>query len=176
MKRPALQRYAILFLSAFWATSSFAHDGTIYVTGRIVEKTCVVSADSKNLLVTFGDVSNKTFARAGDGSRYEPFNINLQDCGAGASNVTITFNGHADSNNPSLLTLTPDVGVATGVAIALYDSDKNLIPLGQSGGSTDLMPNQASVALQFYARYLANGDAVSSGPANASATFMLNYA
>lgn len=176
MTRPLLSHCAALSLLSLSAAYGAGHDGTVNITGTIVDKTCAVSADSTTLLVKFGNVSSKTFARAGDGTRYEPFTINLEKCGAGASNVTVTFSGNADDHNPDLLALTPDVGVATGMAIALYDREKNLIPLDQPGGGTDLIPNQASVALIFYARYLANGETVSSGPANASATFMLNYA
>ncbi|TNV17207.1 fimbrial protein [Buttiauxella sp. B2] len=179
MTHSLLSRFAALFLFALfalWATSSSAHDGSVNITGSIVDKTCAVSADSKSLLVTFGDVSRKTFARAGDASRYEPFAINLEKCGAGASNVTVTFTGNADSRDPALLALTVVAGGATGVAIAIYDSEKEQIPLGQPGGGSDLAPNQASVTLNFYARYLANGGTVASGPANSSATFMLNYA
>ncbi|EMD9804507.1 fimbrial protein, partial [Salmonella enterica] len=36
-------------------------------------------------------------------------------------------------------------------------------------------PGQASAHLQFYARYLADGGAVTPGDANASATFILAY-
>lgn len=176
MIRPLLSRSAMVYLLVLWAAKGDAHDGTVNVTGTIVDKTCAVSADSTTLLVHFGNVSSKTFVRTGDGSRYEPFTINLEKCGSSASNVTVTFKGNADGHNPALLALTPVDGVATGLAIALYDSEKNQIPLNQPGGSTDLIPNQASVALLFYARYLANGETVSSGSANASATFMLNYA
>ncbi|MFI3014248.1 fimbrial protein [Klebsiella aerogenes] len=171
-----LSRCAISTLLTLWAAHGTAHDGTVNVTGRIVDKTCVVSADSTTQLVTFGNVSSKTFSRSGEGSRYEPFTINLEKCGAGASNVSVTFSGNADGRNPALLALTPAPGSATGMAIALYDSKKNQLPLSQAGGSTDLSPAQASVALLFYARYLANGEPVSSGTANASATFMLTYA
>lgn len=169
-------RFTLLALAALWSVNGEAHDGTVNVTGTIVDKTCAVSADSKNLLVSFGDVSSKTFARAGDGSRYEPFTLNLEHCGSAATHVTVTFNGNPDSHNTDLLALTPAEGGATGVAVGLYDSDKDLIPLGQPGGGGQLTPNQASVAINFYARYLATGEAVSAGPANASATFMLNYA
>jgi type 1 fimbria pilin len=170
--------HRIFALIGLLALVSGAHGETynLQLTGTILSRTCAVSAESSSLLVTFGNVNSTRFARQGDGSRYEPFTIKLEHCGAKASNVTVTFNGAPDSHNPALLTLTPEAGAATGVAIALYDSDKNLIPLGQSDSGTQLIPNQASVLINFYARYLANGDAVSSGSANASATFMLNYA
>ncbi|HDD2110464.1 TPA: fimbrial protein, partial [Salmonella enterica] len=49
------------------------------------------------------------------------------------------------------------------------------IPLGQESDVVTLSPGQASAHLQFYARYLADGGAVTPGDANASATFILAY-
>ncbi|MCS2172979.1 fimbrial protein [Scandinavium sp. TWS1a] len=176
MIRPVFRGLTALSLLALWAASPGAHAGTINITGSIDGNTCAVSADSTALLVKFGSVSSQLFTHSGDGGRYEPFTISLEKCGGSASNVTVTFTGNADSSNPELLALTADADAAKGVAIAIYDNNKTLIPLGQPGGSTELTPDQATVTMTFYARYLANGDTVSTGPANSSATFMLNYA
>lgn len=176
MRLSQLTRLLMLSPLALWTPAGAAHDGVINVTGKIVDKTCAVSADSKNMLVTLGSVANKQFARAGEGSPYQSFTINLEKCGAAASNVTVTFSGSSDSDDPRLLALAQDTGSATGMGIAIYDGEKKLIPLNQPGASTPLSPGQPSVTLNFYARYLANGDAVASGSANASATFTLNYA
>lgn len=176
MISPVFRGITALFLFALWTANPVALAGTINITGSIDGNTCFVSADSTALLVKFGSVSSQLFADSGNGGRYEPFTISLEKCGSSANNVTVTFTGNADSSNPELLALTADAGAAKGVAIAIYDDNKTLIPLGQPGGSTELAPNQATVTLTFYARYLANGETVSTGPANSSATFMLNYA
>ncbi|CAM3997326.1 fimbrial protein [Rahnella bruchi] len=167
---------AALSLLMAWSGAISAHDGEINITGRIVDKTCSVSADSLNSLVTMGSVSSKQFARAGDGSRYEPFTLTLEKCGDAASNVSVTFSGSADTHNSDLLAIEQTEGSAAGIGIALYDHDKKLIPLNQASAGTALLPHQAQVMLAFYARYLANGDEVSVGTANTSATFVLNYA
>lgn len=155
---------------------SQAHQGTVYVTGTITDNTCAVSPDSKNLTVPMGDVPSKAFALAGDGSRYEPFAINLEKCGGAASGVTVHFEGPSNSKNPGLLALTGGAGYATGVGVGIYNQDKSLIPMGQESQKMPLTPNQATATLNFYARYIADGDRVAAGIANASATFVLTYA
>ncbi|ADO46911.1 fimbrial protein [[Enterobacter] lignolyticus] len=172
MKRFALAACVSLAMMA----QPQAHQGTVYVTGTITDNTCAVSPDSKNLTVPMGDVSSKQFSRAGDGSRYEPFVINLEKCGGAASGVTVHFAGTSDSRNPALLALTGGAGYAAGVGVGIYNPDKSLIPLGAESGNTPISPNQATVALHFYARYIADGDSVAAGTANASATFVLTYA
>lgn len=159
-----------------WIPVSEAHDGTVNITGTIADNTCTVSQDSKAMTVSMGDVSNKTFSRPGDGSAYQSFSISLEKCGGAASRVSVTFSGAADSENNDLLALTGGAGYATGMGIGIYDAEKNLIPLNQPGEETTLTADQASVTLNFFARYVASGATVSAGTANASATFKLTYA
>lgn len=152
-----------------------AHDGRVYVSGTITDNTCSLSPDSENINVSMGAVSLRQFYRAGDGSAWQPFAIDLQNCGSTASGVTVSFSGTADSGNTALLALTAGDSGASGIGIALYDQNKTLIPLGQESDVVTLTPGQASAHLQFYARYLADGGAVAPGNANASATFILAY-
>ncbi|WP_455428392.1 fimbrial protein [Dryocola sp. LX212] len=166
----------VVLSTCLWLPVSWAHDGTVNVTGSITDNTCTVSPDSKALTVSMGTVSSKTFSRAGDGAAYQPFNIVLEKCGGAASSVSVSFTGTADSQNTSLLSLTGGEGYATGLAVGIYDRDKNFIPLNTAGEETGLTPNQPSVTLNFYARYVASGAAVTPGIANAAGTFMLIYA
>lgn len=156
--------------------SGQAHDGTLNITGIITDNTCIVSPDSTNFTVEMGNVASKTFYQPGDGTRYEPFVINLEKCGGAASGVTVSFKGPADSLNSDLLALSGGAGYATGMGIGIYNPDKSLIPMGKESELTKLTPNQAAVKLSFYARYIADGGKVITGTANASATFMLTYA
>ena len=153
-----------------------AHEGTVYVTGVINDNTCVVSPDSIYFTLEMGNIASKQFYRAGDGTRYEPFTINLEDCGGEASGVTVSFHGRADSLNQDLLALNGGDGYATGMGIGIYNADKSMIPLGKESEQTVLSPDQIAVKLNFYARYIADGAKVTTGTANASAVFMLTYA
>lgn len=152
-----------------------AHDGRVYVTGTITDNTCTLSPDSENIDVDMGTVSNRQFYQAGDGSAWQPFAIDLQNCGSTVSGVTVSFSGTANGRNADLLALVEGADDAAGVGIGIYDKDKNLIPLGQESEVMALSSGQASAHLQFYARYIADGSAVTAGTANASATFILAY-
>lgn len=153
-----------------------AHDGRVYVTGSITDNTCTLSPDSENITVDMGSVSNRQFYQAGAGAAYQSFSINLENCGSTASGVTVSFSGAADSLNPDLLALAAGAGNASGVGIAFYNNDKSAIPLGDNSQMQALIGGQSVAHLNFYARYVADGNAVSAGAANASATFILTYA
>lgn len=163
-------------LLALLAGTVLAHDGQVNITGLITDNTCSVSPDSKDFTVEMGNVAAKTFYRAGDGTRYEPFAIHLEKCGGAASGVTVSFDGPTDPLNPDLLALNGGAGYATGIGVAIYNPDKSLIPMGKESVQTPLTPDQEQATLNFYANYIADGGTVTSGTANASATFMLTYA
>ncbi|MGE6981549.1 fimbrial protein BcfF [Kluyvera intermedia] len=166
---------ACIMVGSGLLSAASAHDGRVYVSGTITDNTCTLSPNSENLDVEMGSVSNRQFTHAGDGANWQPFSIDLQNCGSTASGVTVSFSGTANSHNPNLLALTPGDGDATGVAIGFYDKDKAAIPLGDESASQAISSGQASVHLQFYARYIADGGVVGPGIANASATFVLAY-
>ncbi|POP41351.1 fimbrial protein [Superficieibacter electus] len=153
-----------------------AHDGRVYITGTITDNTCTLTPDSENITVNMGSVSNRQFYQAGAGAAYQPFSINLENCGSTASGVTVSFSGTEDPKNPDLLAIAAGAGNASGVGIALYNSDKSLIPAGENSRMQPLIGGQSSVHLTFYARYVADGNAVVAGEADASATFVLTYA
>ncbi|KNC06507.1 fimbrial protein [Klebsiella sp. RIT-PI-d] len=153
-----------------------AHSGRVYITGTITDNTCTLSPDSENIMVSMGSVSNRQFYQAGAGAAYQQFTITLENCGSTASGVTVSFSGTPDSQNPDLLALTAGADNASGVAIALYNDDKSPIPIGDLSQRKTLIGGQSLAQLNFYARYVANGQAVVAGTANASATFILTYA
>lgn len=101
-----------------------AHDGRVYVSGTITDNTCSLSPGSENINVAMGAVSQRQFYRAGDGSAWQPFAIDLQNCGSTASGVTVSFSGAADSRNTDLLALTAGESDASGIGIALYATGK----------------------------------------------------
>ncbi len=173
LKKVFLSSVTLLLLNN---TQAVAHDGTINITGDITDNTCIVSPDSKNFAVEMGNVASKQFHQTGDATRYEPFSIYLEKCGAAASGVTVTFTGPTNSLNPDLLALNGGAGAATGMGLGIYNPDKTLLSIGKESEQTTLTPDEASVTLSFYARYVADGASVTSGNANTSATFLLTYA
>lgn len=169
-------KYAIGLWLMLVAVGAQAHDGRVNITGTINDNTCTLSPDSQNFTVTLGTVSNRQFYQAGDGSAWQAFSINLENCGSTASGVTVSFSGTADALNPDLLALSSSADAAAGVGIGIYNADKTPIALEGLSELQAVLPGEASVHLHFYARYVADGGTVSAGEANASATFILTYA
>lgn len=119
--------HLLLGLAGF---NAIAHDGTINVLGKIAESGCAVTADSKTLTVDLGNVASKQFTRAGDGSVFKPFAINLEKCPTAVKTITVHFEGTADSKNDDLLALTTGASAAAGVGVGIYNADYSLIPFG----------------------------------------------
>ncbi|EPR9731789.1 fimbrial protein [Enterobacter bugandensis] len=168
--------FTALFLVPFFSSRTLAHDGTIYITGVIHKKTCSIAPDSQNLTVTMDSVQSKYFTQSGMGADYHPFAINVENCAGTEGSVSITFDGTPDTANPDLLTLIGGEGYATGIGVGIYNQDKSLISMGSKSQKTMIIPNQSDATLQFYARYVATANKVTTGTANATTTFILNYA
>ncbi|WP_435339484.1 fimbrial protein, partial [Klebsiella aerogenes] len=65
-----------------------------------------------------------------------PFDIHLQDCSTAVSqHVGVSFRGVADGKNPDVLSVGEGPGIATGVGIALFDNEDQLIPLNSPPGA-----------------------------------------
>jgi len=157
----------VLLLATVASAGAQAHAGRVYVTGSITDNTCTLTPDSETITVDMGSVSSRQFYQAGAGADWQPFTINLENCGSTVSGVSVSFSGAADSQSPDLL---------AGVGVALYNKNKSPIPLGENSQIQVLIPGQQSAHLNFYARYVADGSTVAAGTANASATFILTYA
>ncbi len=170
-----LKYFTAAMLFAGFSAGVMADDGaSISVTGTVSASTCTVSPDSQSKEINLGNISARQFQRAGDGSPEQIFILNLEKCSPTLSNVTVTFNGDADTQNPDLLAIGSGAGAANGIAVAIYDQKRTLIPLNTASASYALQPDQ-TVALKFYARYLSTKDTVISGNATATTTFVLNY-
>lgn len=169
----------LLFLSGaiLLSNTGFAvgHDGVVNISGAITDNTCTVSPDSTDFTVKLGSVPSKQFYQAGDGTRYEPFTIHLEKCSGTVSGITVSFSGPKDNLNTDLLAIPSGTGIASGIGVGIYNQDKSLIPVGSNSIQTTLTPNQSSVSIYFYARYIADGGVVTPGIANTSATFTLTY-
>ncbi|WP_152903485.1 fimbrial protein, partial [Serratia marcescens] len=86
-----------LFSAAMLSPPLYAADGSINVTGRVVENACAVAAESKNIMVDFGEQAGNTSL----GGRGYSRTIRLLDCPSGAKQVKIRFEGTAISDNGS---------------------------------------------------------------------------
>lgn len=140
----------ILFLLGLtWGCELFAHDGTVNISGSFRRNTCVVAQDSKQINVQLGDVSLTRFSHGNYGPE-KSFIINLQDCGTDVSTVDVTFSGTPDGVQSEMLSIESGTDAASGLAIAILDDAKILIPLNQA--SKDYSLHSGKVPLTFYAQ------------------------
>lgn len=164
----------LLIVSAGIASSAQAADGTIKFTGNITDQTCTVDTGSKNLPVSLGSVAQSALNGA-KGMKAAPtkFTINVSACPATVTGANVKFDGTSDSNDQSLLALDSGTGIATGVGIQI--ADKNGTPISLHTNSSDYALAAGANALDFVARYVSTGPAVTTGTANGTSEFTIIY-
>lgn len=171
------RKVSIAFLNLLWllfSTNSHAEVGTtsIKMQATLVAGGCTVSIASQKLMVNMGQWFKRQVSANSEVSKPVLFAINLEHCSS-ITGVTVTFNGQADSADPSLLAIS-GVGSAKNIGIAILDKDRRRIPLGHPSDVYTVSPDAESITLNFYGQYIASGE-VSAGVANADATFSIEY-
>ncbi|MCP2005505.1 fimbriae-like periplasmic protein [Buttiauxella ferragutiae ATCC 51602] len=142
----------------------------IELRGNVVDFSCYVEMGDDNKTVQLGSWPTKQLRTAGSTTQSMPFSLKLNGCPPGAA--SITFSGKQATGNPGLLGL--NESSVSNVAIELRDRDKTQLPLGQA--SQDVVVDEnGNAVLAFFANYIALADNPQPGPANADATFMINY-
>lgn len=167
---------ATLATTVFGAASVMAADGQVNFKGEIIDAACeVVNNMSNPLDVTLGKVAKTAFTGAGSTAAATKFTLQLINCPDSVSNAKVKFDGTSVSGDNSVLALTTETGVATGVGIQLTDASQAVLPLYTESASYPLLPGTAVNNLDFVARYIATSATVTAGPANSVANFTVNY-
>jgi len=165
---------ALLVGSAF-ASVANAADGTINFTGKVTDEACTVNPSSATQTVNLGSVRTGGFNASGTTASPTRFSITLTSCPAAAKTAVLKFDGPTSSGNSNYLALTSGAGVATGVAIGLFESDSTtLIPVG-SASTTKTLVSGADTTIQFVAKYISTAATVVPGTANAVSNFTVSY-
>lgn len=166
---------AIASVVVMSASSAFAADGQVNFTGEIIDSACtVVNSVSSPLDVTLGKVAKTAFSGAGSTAAATKFTLQLKDCPATVTSASVKFDGAAVEGDNSVLALTDESGVATGVGIQLSDASNAVLPLFTASQAYTLSADETN-NLDFVARYVATSDTVTAGPANSVANFTVNY-
>ncbi|TNV11216.1 type 1 fimbrial protein [Buttiauxella sp. B2] len=166
---------AVAAVTVLSAASAFAADGTVNFTGEIIDTACTIDIGANNTMtVDLGHVARTSFTGVGSTATATKFVLKAKDCPATVSSATVKFDGVGYVGDDSVLSLTPEAGVATGVAVQLSDASMAQVPLFTASTA---YPLQTSIEndLTFYARYIQMASVVTAGPANSVATFTLNY-
>ncbi|EAT6372294.1 type 1 fimbrial protein [Salmonella enterica] len=151
-----------------------AVDGTIHFTGSITDQACNIDTGSQDMDVDLGNVS-KSAINGSVGIKAAPtkFSLKLTSCPSTISGATVKFDGTADNDNQDLLMLDNEAGVATGVGIEIADKNGSTIPLHTASMNYPLVEGENS--LDFIARYVSTKSSVTTGPANGTSQFTINY-
>ncbi|WP_025123593.1 MULTISPECIES: fimbrial protein [unclassified Serratia (in: enterobacteria)] len=166
---------AVLASSAF-AISAFAADGQVNFTGEIIDSACqVVNTPSNPLNVVLGKVAKTAFTGTGSTAAATKFTLQLTNCPATVNTASVKFDGTSVNGDTTLLALTQESGVATGVGIQLADASNTVLPLYAASMAYPLVSGTATNNLDFVARYIATAATVTAGPANSMASFTVNY-
>jgi len=151
-----------------------AVDGNVQFTGEIIDSACTVDTTSANQTVILGQVAKTAFKAAGDTAAATSFSIKLNNCPTTVTSATVKFDGTPYNGDNTVLALTAAAGNATGVGVQLSNSDGSVLPLLTASESYPLSATAANT-LNFSARYIAKAAAVTTGPANAAASFTIVY-
>lgn len=154
--------------------SAMAADGTINFTGSITDQTCTVDSGSQNLNVNLGNVA-QTALNGAAGMKAAPtrFTLSVSGCPDTVTGANVKFDGTSDGVNQNLLALDGGTGIATGVGIEIADKNGTAIPLHTA--SPDYTLAAGANSLDFIARYVSTGAAVTTGTANGTSQFTINY-
>lgn len=165
---------AVLASSVF-GISAFAAAGQVNFTGEIIDAGCdVVNTIANPLTVNLGKVAKSEFTSGNTLAAATDFKIKLTNCPVTVGTASIKFDGVALDGDNSVLKLTQDSGVATGVGIQISDT-AGVLPLFQNSAAYTLTSGSTMNNLPFVARYKAVSTTVTPGPANATANFSVIY-
>ena len=160
-----------MVLPALMTTSAFAVEGehsTVNFTGNVVEPTCALTSESHDQVVDMGTVSTNAFTGKNSSARRHGFTIGVEGC---KTNFNLRFIGENDGIY-TLKTTNNDVG------IRLYGpqpSPERAVPLDGSTPGYAKIPNDSAVYMNYTAEYVALGNQVSPGEANALVNFYIDY-
>lgn len=170
---------AVLVAAA--AQSAFASDGTITINGVVTATTCVINGTAGgNVTVTLPTIQATALPAVNATAGTTRFTLNLTNCTGPATRVAAYFEAGATVNvGTGNLKVDAGAGTATGVEIALLDSDgATKIQLGVDAASTNgakpVTINANSATLNYFAQYVRTG-AVGPGTANSRVLYSLNY-
>ncbi len=164
----------LLFSAAMLSPPLYAVDGSINVTGRIIEQGCNLALESQALSVLMGTIPRQYFERPGMFSDPTRFTLYATGCPKDRG-VALKFDGAAAGENPDLFALDKD-SLAGGIAVRIlgdYGGHLQVVPGGK--GYTYYPEPDGSLKISGAASYVASEQAVTPGSANLTTQISLVY-
>lgn len=176
-------RYFIGILLILFSNLVFSvPNGTISFEGKIIESPCVLSlskSSANSLTVQMGafmkdKVPTESGKKVPDSEKQIEIKLDRCPHGSGYSVYPIVkISASNDSFNKKLIKL--DNNGAEGVAIGLFDSTGNLLDITENYEHNLPFKNNGPVIINLKAAYVANGQRVKAGKANATIGFEIDY-
>jgi major type 1 subunit fimbrin (pilin) len=163
---------------AMASQAAFASDGTITVTGKVMDSTCTIAstAGGKDFTVALPTVSKTTLAAAGNTAGATGFGIKLSGCTPDSGNVHTHFDA-GTTVDPNTGRLTLNGGGAGNVQIQIKNADGSVIKAGADATLQNSKPvalAAGAAQMNYVMEYYATGTATS-GAANSSVTYTIAY-
>ncbi|MCT4703373.1 type 1 fimbrial protein [Enterobacteriaceae bacterium H20N1] len=169
---------ALLLTTA--SASALAADetqGTVTFNGELYAETCSIASDSVDVQVTLPKVSIQTLKASADAAGSKGFDLNVENCPVGITQVAAHFEAISSSGvNSATGNLTNQYqgasAKASNVEVRLYNSDEKQLKLGETGAPAQVSNGKAT--MRYYGGYYATA-ATTAGLVYAQARYTLAY-
>lgn len=149
--------------------------GTVTFNGELVADTCTIASDSVDRQVQLPKVAIQTLAAAGATAGSKGFDLNVENCPEGITQVAAHFEAIGSSGVNSQtgnLTNSATTNSANNVEVRLYNSDEQQLKLGETGAPAPVTGGKAT--MRYYGGYYATA-ATTAGQVKAVANYTLAY-
>ncbi|BFQ92302.1 fimbrial protein [Gallibacterium anatis] len=164
-------------VTAFAADNS--KDGTVNFNGKLVDNTCEVNSNSKNLSIQLPTLPTRLLPAANDTAGLTLFQIQLDNCGkeTKARAYFVPTPDKVDLASGRLIN-TASGGAAENVQVQLLDKDTTTVinATGTGGNQASKLQtiNDSNNKLTYYARYYATGK-TTAGVVTAAVDYYVEY-
>ncbi|TYK54771.1 fimbrial protein [Pseudomonas synxantha] len=155
-----------------------AGEGTLNFGGRLVAQTCTIAVNNSTSvapLVQLPRVSRKGMSVEGETKGGTRFTFKFSGCSSSlVTKARVYFQGGSNVSENGTLENKLTSHAATGVALQLYDASMNPIRVGDPSQLNQTAMPLAGL-MEYFVRYIADSDAIGSGPFQTSVTYSISY-
>lgn len=169
-----------LTLGMFTTVTTYAADGTINITGKILDNTCKISTETVS--VTLPTISQQTLQTAGSTAGRTPFQISLSQCKSAGNIATYFEPGPTVDYLTGRLNNTSTDNAATNVQVQLLGSNNQVISVtatdktsAQTNSQWVSVEQGGQTDLNYYAEYFTKSGGVTSGNVSTSVQYTIIY-
>lgn len=174
------KQFALSLILTSMIATAYAADGTINITGKIVDNTCKVSTPTIN--VNLPTISQQTLQTAGSTAGRTPFQISLGQCKSAGSIATYFEPGPTVDYLTGRLNNTSADSPAKNVQVQILGDNNQVIPIlatDQTKAQTDsqwvAIPQGGQADLEYYAEYFSAAGGVTAGNVSTSVQYTIIY-